>query len=302
MKLQFNYIMSKDIFGIGVALVTPFDAQGEIDFEALGRLVDKVTEDGVNYLVALGTTAETPTLSPAERKKVVAFVKERNAGRLPLVVGIGGYCTADVIETIRNTDLEGVTAILSVTPYYNRPSQEGLYQHYKAIAEASPVPIILYNVPVRTGVNMLPETTLRLAREVPGILGIKEACGTIGQMSVLVKGRPKGFKIISGDDSMALPLIGIGGDGVISVAANAFSRDCVQMIRAAYEGDRDKAVGIYHRLYEVIECLFVEGNPTGVKAAMAHKGMILPVVRLPLVQATQQLCEKCGALINEHGI
>lgn len=281
--------MKKEISGVGVALVTPFDNKGEVDFAALGRVVDHVTAGGVDYLVALGTTAETPTLSNDEKSEIIRYIKERNAGRLPIVVGCGGYNTAEVLRCINEIDLDGIAAVLSVTPYYNKPTQEGLYQHYKTVAEGSPVPLILYNVPARTGVNMLPETTMRLAREVGNILGIKEACGTVTQMAQVLCGRPEGFRVISGDDIMALALAAMGGDGVISVAANAFPHAMCSMMKAAAGGETAKAAGMFSRLYPAFEALFAEGNPTGVKTALTVKGLIDNNLRLPLIKGSPGL-------------
>lgn len=291
-----------DIQGVGVALVTPFDSRGEVDFEALGRVVDHVTGGGVDYLVALGTTAETPTLKRDEKRAIVAYIKERNAGRLPIVVGCGGYDTDDVVGCIHALDLDGVSAVLSVTPYYNKPSQEGLYQHYKKIAGESPVPIILYNVPSRTGVNMLAETTLRLAHEVSNLLGVKEACGTIGQMMQILCGRPEGFRVISGDDVMALPLAAIGGDGIISVAANAFPHLLCGMMGAAGRNEYDAAGEMFRRLYPALEAMFAEGNPTGVKTAMAVQGIIENNLRLPMVPGTKALHETFRRLVADLGL
>ena len=204
--------MKNNIDGVGVALITPFDNDGGVDYDALGNIVDYVTANGADYLVVLGTTAETPTLGADEKKSVVSYIKQRNASRLPIIIGAGGYSTEEVIKTIDNTDLDGVSAILSVTPYYNKPTQEGLYQHYKTVAGHSPVPVLLYNVPSRTGVNMHADTTLRLAYEIKNIMGIKEACGNIPQMSALLTGRPEGFLVISVDDCLAVPLIHLGHD------------------------------------------------------------------------------------------
>lgn len=294
--------MRNDIQGVGVALVTPFHADGEVDYRALENMVDYTIGGGVDYIVALGTTAETPALTHEERLSVVSCIKERNAGRVPLIVGIGGFCTQKVIENIRAFDLDGVRAILSVTPYYNKPSQEGLYRHYEAIAGESPVPVLLYNVPSRTGVNMEPETTLRIAHRLENVIGIKEACGTVRQMSALLKGRPEGFSVISGDDCMALPLISIGGDGVISVAANAFPHDFTLMTGAAFDGDINTASSIYMRLFEAMEAIFEEGNPVGVKAALAIKGIISNNVRLPLNCCSTGLETKLRDIIGKYGI
>ena len=294
--------MNHNIQGVGVALVTPFDADGAVDYEALGRLVDHVSAGGVDYLVALGTTAETPTLTAQEQHEVTDFIRTRNTAGLPLIVGIGGNSTAEVIRRIGSADLTATTAILSVTPYYNKPSQRGLYEHYKAIAEASPVPVLLYNVPGRTGVNMTADTTLKLAHEVGNLLGIKEACGSLSQMCYLLRDRPEGFLVISGDDNMALPLIAHGGDGVISVAANAFPAVFVKMVRAAYDGDMKTASALHLRTLEAVDALFAEGNPTGIKAALAAKGMIGNYLRLPLVPASDALSDRFRKLIAQYDL
>lgn len=294
--------MKNNITGVGVALVTPFDKSGAVDFDALDRLVDHVIKGGVGYLVVLGTTAETPTLTHAEKDAIVARVIERNAGRLPIVVGVGGNCTANVAEQLKTSDFTGVDAVLSVTPYYNKPSQEGMYQHYKAVAEASPVPVILYNVPGRTGVNMTAETTLRIAREVKNVLGIKEANACITQMSKLIKGRPEGFLVISGDDCMTLPLASIGGDGVISVIANAYPANMSSMLGKAMRNDNKGAVEEYMRISDLLPAIFEEGNPAGVKTVLAIKGVMDNVLRLPLVACSQGLQQKIKDIIERENL
>ena len=214
--------MKPNMKGVGVALVTPFTEDGAVDYVALTHLVEHVIAGGVDYLVVLGTTAETPTLSFEERQAVIRCVKEVNGGRLPIVLGAGGNCTADVVSYLRTGDFNGIDAVLSVTPYYNKPSQEGIYQHYKAVAEAAPCSVVLYNVPGRTGVNMLPSTVLRLAHDFPNIIAVKEASGSLSQAAYILKGRPSGFSVVSGDDNLTLPMVALGGSGVISVAANVF--------------------------------------------------------------------------------
>ncbi len=288
--------------GLGVALVTPFRPDGNIDFDALGRLVDHVTAGGVDYLVALGTTAETPTLSPEERRAVLGFILKRNGGRLPVVAGIGGNCTAAVVRAVGDFDLTGVSAILSVTPFYNKPGQEGLYRHYMAVAEVSPVPVILYNVPGRTGVNMTPATTLRLARESANIIAIKEACGDVAQFEELLAGRSEGFHILSGDDNMAIPLIERGGEGLISVAANAWPSHMSAMVAAALRHDDATADRLWGNVAAAVRALFDEGNPTGIKAALSIDGIIGNTMRLPLVSASKGLVEKLRRLIEEDGL
>ncbi len=291
--------MIEKLKGLGVALVTPFTASGEVDYPALERLVDYVIEGGVDYLVVMGTTGETPTLTLPERVAVLRAVKARNAGRLPLVVGVGSNDTARVVELIDQTNLDGVDAILSVTPFYNKPSQRGLFEHYKYIAERSPRPIILYNVPGRTGVNMEAETTLRIARECPNVVAIKEASGDLEQIGRVIDGAPEGFLVISGDDSLALPIMKAGGVGVISVAANAFPHYFATLIGAQEEGGSVANDEMFEKIRPTIKMLFAEGNPPGVKAALAIKGVIGNNLRLPLVPITEQLYEVLERAIKE---
>ena len=283
--------MIEKLKGLGVALVTPFTDSGEVDYAALDRLVDYVTEGGVDYLVVMGTTGETPTLTLPERVAVLRAVKARNAGKLPLVVGVGGNDTARVVELIDQTNLDGVDAILSVTPFYNKPSQRGLFEHYKYIAERSPRPIILYNVPGRTGVNMEAETTLRIARECPNVVAIKEASGNLEQINRVIEGAPEGFLVISGDDSLALPIMKSGGVGVISVAANAFPRYFSELINAQAEGGSEVNDAKFEKIRPTIKMLFAEGNPPGVKAALAVRGVVRNNLRLPLVEVSEELYE-----------
>lgn len=293
--------MKSKLTGLGVALVTPFTDNGEIDFAALNRVVDNVIEGGVDYLVVMGTTGETPTLSMPERVALLRAVKERNAGRLPIVVGVGGNDTARVVELINQTNLDGVDAILSVTPFYNKPSQRGLFEHYKYIAERSPRPIILYNVPGRTGVNMEAETTLRIARECPNVIATKEASGNIEQIKAIIDAAPEDFMVISGDDSLALPIIKAGGYGVISVAANAFPRYFSRMIDDQFEGKYDETEAMFERIRPTVKMLFAEGNPPGVKAAMAVKGLLRNNLRLPLVPVSDELYGSIEATIKAEG-
>ena len=293
--------MKSKLTGLGVALVTPFTDSGEIDFAALNNVVDSVIEGGVDYLVVMGTTGETPTLSMPERVALLRAVKERNAGRLPIVVGVGGNDTARVVELINQTNLDGVDAILSVTPFYNKPSQRGLFEHYKYISERSPRPIILYNVPGRTGVNMEAETTLRIARECPNVIATKEASGNIDQIRAIINEAPEGFMVISGDDSLALPIIKSGGYGVISVAANAFPRYFAEMIRDQFDGKYDKTEAMFERIRPTVKMLFAEGNPSGVKAAMTVKGLVSNNLRLPLVPVSDELYAELSATIKAEG-
>ena len=270
--------------GMGVALITPFKEDKTIDFQALARLVEHQIRSGIDFIVVLGTTAETPTLTADERRQVRDFVAQRVNGRVPLVLGLGGNNTMGVIEELRLTDLSAYSAILSVVPYYNKPSQEGIYQHYAAIAQASPVPIVLYNVPGRTGVNMTAETTLRLAFDFPDkIIAVKEASGNFTQIDDIIKRKPSDFMVISGDDGITFPLITLGAVGVISVIGNAFPKEFSRMVRLALEGDFANALLIHHKFTELFSLLFVDGNPAGVKCLLHAMGYIENELRLPLV-------------------
>ena len=290
----------KNLCGVGAAMITPFKSNGECDMEALGRMLDYVIDGGTDYIVALGTTAETPTLSADEKCQILDFTREKVAGRTPIVVGAVGNNTAILIRHIQTMDLDGISAILSVTPYYNKPSQEGLYLHYKAVAEASPLPIILYNVPGRTGVNMTAETTCRLAADCPNIVAVKEASGKIDQIDQIIKNRPKDFLVLSGDDGMTVDVMRKGGDGVISVAVNAFPKRFSHVVYLAKQGLFDRAAEAYEPLHEAVCALFEQGNPTGVKAALSLMGHIENTLRLPLVPATDLLTKKLEKLIREY--
>jgi len=287
---------------MGVALITPFKTDESIDYDALARLVEHLIKNGTDYLVVCGTTAETPTLTEQEKEDVTRFVLQCAAGRLPIVLGIGGNNTKAVVEKLNTYDFSGIDAILSVTPYYNKPSQEGLYQHYAAIANASPLPVVLYNVPGRTGVNMTADTTLRLAKEFKNICAIKEASGNFTQIDDIIKNKPKEFMVISGDDGITFPLITLGAVGVISVIGNAFPREFSRMVRLALQGDYDNARQIHYHFTELIQLLFVEGNPAGVKSMLAVMGLIENQLRLPLVPNTIKTYEKIRAVLNELNI
>jgi 4-hydroxy-tetrahydrodipicolinate synthase len=263
--------------------------------------VDYVIEGGVDYLVVMGTTGETPTLAMPERVAVLRAVKARNAGRLPLVVGVGGNDTARVVELIDQTNLDGVDAILSVTPFYNKPSQRGLFEHYKYISERSPRPIVLYNVPGRTGVNMEAETTLRIARECPNVVAIKEASGNLEQITKVIEGSPEGFLVISGDDSLALPIMKAGGVGVISVAANSFPRYFADLIGTQAEGGNEANDQKFENIRPLVKLLFAEGNPAGVKAALTVKGVVKNYLRLPLVEVSEPLYKQIEESIANGG-
>ncbi len=294
--------MKANIKGVGVALITPFSDSGGVDFGALGRLLSRVTAGGADYLVVLGTTAETPTLSAAEKDEVTKFITSENNGRLPIVIGIGGNCTVEVVEHIRCFDFTGIDAVLSVVPYYNKPSQEGVYQHYKAIAEVSPRPVIMYNIPGRTGVNMTAETTLRLAYDYRNIVAVKEASGNLSQMAYILRDRPKSFRVISGDDNLTLPLMAMGGDGVISVVANACPEKFCHMVHLLQQGNVAAATCLHLELLEMVDALFSEGNPVGVKAALAYYGVIRNNLRLPLVRSSAVLDEKLKKLIELYNL
>lgn len=272
-----------NILGMGVALVTPFTKNKDIDFHALKRVIDHIVDNGADFIVVLGTTGETPTLSQEEKVQLKSFVKDTVNGRVPLVIGFGSNNTAEIVRRLKEEDLSGYSAILSVVPAYNKPSQEGIYCHFKAVAEASPLPVILYNVPGRTGVNMTADTTLRLAREVPGIIGIKEASGNIHQIQRLLREKPDGFTVLSGDDGMTYPLMTLGAQGVISVLGNAYPKDFAEMVHLCLEGNYIEAVDYHFKYRELIGLLFADGNPAGVKCVMHDMGLLENELRLPLV-------------------
>jgi len=271
---------------MGVALVTPFKEDESIDFDALARLIEYQIKNGTDYLVVCGTTAETPTLTDEEKRELARFVVTCVAERCPVVLGVGGSNTRAVVEQLKNDDFTGIDAVLSVTPYYNKPSQEGMYQHFSAVARVSPCPIVLYNVPGRTGVNMTAETTIRLANEFPNICAIKEASGNFTQIDDIIKNKPKDFMVISGDDGITFPLITLGAVGVISVIGNAFPREFSRMVRFALQGGYTNARQTHHHFTELIQLLFLEGNPAGVKSMLALMGFIENKLRLPLVPNT----------------
>ena len=287
-----------NILGMGVALVTPFAANKEIDYPALERVIDYVVENGADFLVVLGTTGETPTLSADEKTSVKEFVRDKSGGRVPLVLGVGGNNTAEVIRQLKEEDFSGYSAILSVVPPYNKPSQEGIFQHFKAIAEASPLPVVLYNVPGRTGVNMTADTTLRLAREVSGIIGIKEASGDIHQVQRLLREKPDSFTVLSGDDAMTYPLMALGAQGVISVLGNAYPREFSDMVHLCLEGNYIEAVAVHFRFRDIIRLLFADGNPAGVKCVMHDMGLIENELRLPLVRVCTATADEILKWVN----
>jgi 4-hydroxy-tetrahydrodipicolinate synthase len=285
--------------GLGVAMVTPFNSQSEIDYPAVERLVEHLIGGGVNYIVLLGTTAESVTLTDTEKQELVSFVVKKNHGRVPLVVGMGGNNTSALIKSIHSFDFTGIDGILSVTPYYNKPTQKGLELHYKAIAAETELPIILYNVPGRTGVNMSTDTTLKLARDVKNIVAVKEASGNLNQQSYILRDRPSNFLVLSGDDGLALPQMAMGFDGVISVVGNAFPKEFSSLIHLAGKGELNKARELHYRLTEIIDNLFVEGNPGGVKAALNILGLIDNNLRLPLAPISEVTYNKLKYLIDK---
>ncbi len=291
--------MNNKFRGTGVAMVTPFHKQGTIDFTALERLIEHLIGGGVNYLVVQGTTAETATLTREEMNALADFVVEINNKRVPLVLGLGGNNTQEVINKIRISSLEGYDAILSVTPYYNKPQQRGLYLHYKNIATVSPVPIIMYNVPSRTSVNMKPEITLQLANEFDNIIGIKEASGSIEQIMDIIRNKPKDFLVISGDDLLTLPLLGMGADGVISVVANAYPKLFSEMVSLGLKAEMKKAREIHYKLTDFTRSVFADGNPSGIKAALEIKEIIVNNLRLPLVKIEKSHYNQLSALMSE---
>ena len=279
----------QSLMGTGVALVTPFKKDFSVDTEALTRIVNYVIEGGVEYLVVLGTTAETATLSSAEKEMVIETVKEANKGRVPLVLGVGSNNTQHVLEELKTRDFTGFTAILSVSPYYNKPTQEGIYQHFKAIAEVSPLPIIVYNVTGRTSSNMLPSTVIRLANDFKNIIGVKEAAGDIVQAMKLIQNKPEGFLVISGDDMITLPMVLAGGAGVISVIGEGFPKEFSEMVRLGLNRKVDEAYKLHYKLADSIDMIFEQGNPAGIKEVFMHLGISENTVRLPLVNVDENL-------------
>jgi 4-hydroxy-tetrahydrodipicolinate synthase len=278
--------------GTGVAIITPFKTSMDVDFDALGKLIDFIIKDGIEYIVTLGTTGETPTLDTEEKLDIINYTFEKVHGRVPVVVGVGGNNTKEVMENLQSYPLEKAAAVLSASPYYSKPSQEGIFQHYKNLATASPKPVILYNVPGRTGSNISAETTLRLAHEVENIAGMKEASGNIVQCMHILRDRPTDFLVVSGDDHVTLPLIACGMDGVISVAANCFPKDFSDMVRLCLKGDFAAARPLHYKCLEGNDLLFAENNPAGVKAFLYELGIIENVLRLPLVPLSSAVHQK----------
>ena len=295
--------MAHNIFkGLGVALVTPFTSTGEVDCVALRRLLDYQMSNGTDFLCILATTGETPCLSKDEKKRIKDIVVEKVNGKMPILMGCGGNNTISVVEALQNDDFTGIDGILSVCPYYNKPSQEGLYQHFKTIANSTDLPVVLYNVPGRVGVNMTAQTTLRLANDCSNIVGIKEASGNFSQIDDILKNKPAHFDVISGDDGITFPLMTLGASGVISVIGNALPKEFGRMVRLALNGDYRSALEIHHKFTELFELLFVDGNPAGVKAMLHSLGLIENELRLPLVPARIQTMGEINSIIQELNI
>lgn len=276
-----------ELHGAGVALATPFNQDGTIDFGSLERLIDHQINEGMDYLVSLGTTGETATLTETERKTIWDFTVQQVNGRLPLVAGIGGNNTAEIVHQLKTFNPEGVTAILSVSPYYNKPTQEGIYQHYRALAEVSPLPLIIYNIPGRTGSCISAETTIRLANDFDRIVATKEASGSFEQFSRIMRDKPRDFLLISGDDPVTLPLMALGAVGIISVVGNAFPAEVTELARLCRDGDYERARTIHNRLIRITELCFADGNPAGIKTILKHLGICGSHVRLPLVEVSK---------------
>lgn len=291
--------MARNIFrGLGIALVTPFTPDGQVDYKALKRLVEYQIDNGADFLCILATTGETPCLTQDEKDKITQLVKDVNHGRLPILKGCGGNNTAAVVEELRTADWSGIDGILSVCPYYNKPSQEGLYQHFKAIAEASPLPVVLYNVPGRTGINLKPETTVRLANDCENIVAVKEASGSLEQVDEIIKNKPQRFDVLSGDDALTFSMVASGAAGVISVIGNALPKEFSRMIRLEFQGEYEPARKIHHMFTELYSLLFVDGNPAGVKALLHEMGFIENQLRLPLVPTKVSTLQKMAEILK----
>lgn len=291
--------MARNIFkGLGIALVTPFTADGEVDYKAIVRLVEYQIQNGADFLCILATTGETPCLSTEEKENIKKLVVDTNRGRLPILMGCGGNNTRAVVEELKTADWTGIDGVLSVCPYYNKPSQEGLYQHFKAIAEASPLPVVLYNVPGRTGINMKSETTVRLARDCENVVAVKEASGSLEQVDEIIKNKPERFDVISGDDALTFSMVASGAAGSISVIGNALPKEVSRMIRLEFKGEYEAARTIHHRFTELYSLLFVDGNPAGVKALLHEMGFIENVLRLPLVPTRITTLQKMTEILK----
>ena len=294
--------MHKRFQGMGTALITPFNAKGEVDYTALRRLLDYQIANGVDFLCILATTAETPCLNKEEKAKIKDIIVEKVNQSVPILMGCGGNNTADVVNELKHGDFDGIDGVLSVCPYYNKPSQEGMYQHFKAIAEATQLPVVLYNVPGRVGVNLNAETTLRLARDLDNIVAIKEASGNFTQIDDIIKNKPDDFDVISGDDGITFPLITLGAKGVISVIGNALPKEFSKMVRLALGGQYQQAREIHYMFNELFKLLFIDGNPAGVKAMLNNMGLIENELRLPLVPAKITTMGEIAAIIKKLNI
>lgn len=291
--------MDNIFHGLGIALITPFAADGSVDFEALHRLIEYQLDNGADFLCILATTGETPCLSFEERKQIKETIVKQVAGRVPILMGCGGNNTAAIVEELKTGDFSGIDGILSVCPYYNKPSQEGLYQHFKAIAGATKLPVVLYNVPGRTGINLKPETTCRLAADCDNIVAIKEASGSLEQVDEIIKNKPQDFEVLSGDDALTFPMIACGAVGVISVIGNALPKEFSRMIRLEFRGEFGAAQKIHHKFTDLYSLLFVDGNPAGVKALLSEMGFIKNQLRLPLVPTRVATMQKIAAILKE---
>lgn len=292
--------MVRNIFkGLGIALVTPFNEDGSVDYDSLKRLVEYQLSNGADFFCILATTGETPCLTADEKEKIKTLVVELVNGRVPILMGCGGNNTAAVVEELKTGNFKGIDGILSICPYYNKPSQEGLYQHFKAISAATELPIVLYNVPGRTGINMTAATTVRLAKDCKNIVAIKEACGSLEQIDEIIKNKPASFDVISGDDALTFPMISCGAVGVISVIGNALPKEFSKMIRLEFRGEYEAARKIHHRFTDLFSLLFVDGNPAGVKAMLHEMGMIKNILRLPLVPTRISTLQRMSELMKE---
>ena len=292
--------MKHNIFrGLGIALITPFTENGAVDYDAMKRIVEYQLSNGADFLCILATTGETPCLTKQEKEDIKKYIIDLVAGRIPILMGGGGNNTSAVVDELQNGDFKGIDGILSVCPYYNKPSQEGLYQHFKAISSATSLPIVLYNVPGRTGINLKAETTVRLARECENIVAIKEASGSLEQVDEILKNKPEGFAVLSGDDSLTYPMIACGADGVISVIGNALPKEFSRMIRLEKNGEFEAAVKIHHKFTDLYSLLFVDGNPAGVKALLHEMGYIKNVLRLPLVPTRVATVQKMSQILKD---
>ncbi len=285
--------------GTGVAIITPFKNDSSIDFGSLGRLVERLINNNIDYLVVLGTTGESVTQSKDEKRAVIDHVIEINNGRIPVVIGMGGNCTREIVDNITKNKFDGIDGILSVAPYYNKPSQKGLYNHFKTIAGASPVPVIIYNVPGRTSINIEAGTTIRLANDVKNIVAVKEASGNIDQIMQIIKNAPQGFQIISGDDAIALPIISIGGSGLISVLANAYPGEWSDMVNYAMKNNFQAAREIHYKFVDLINLIFADGNPAGIKAVLSNLGLVQNQLRLPLTPVSRLVYNQIKQAIEE---